>query len=234
MTVHEIEERVRGLGDETAARAARGFFKSGASGRIGDDVFVGVKVPTLRQLLREYQDISLKETGKLLQSPLHEARLLAVLFLVRDYGRGDETGRQRIYDLYLKSSRYVNNWDLVDASAAPIVGAHLQDRPRDPLCRLAASADLWERRIAIIATHHFIKQRDFADAFKVAELLLSDKEDLIHKATGWTLREVGKRDAAAEEAFLADHYRRMPRTMLRYAIERFTEERRRRYLKGEI
>jgi len=142
--------------------------------------------------------------------------------------------REEIYRLYLKSARFVNNWDLVDSSAEHIVGAHLWDRGREPLQRLAKSADLWERRIAMLATFHFIKRGEFGETLAVARALLSDREDLIHKAVGWMLREVGKRDPAAEEVFLKEHYKRLPRVMLRYAIERFPEGERRRYLKGEV
>jgi 3-methyladenine DNA glycosylase AlkD len=139
-----------------------------------------------------------------------------------------------VYELYLGSTAFVNNWDLVDASAGPIVGGYLNERSRKPLYRLVRSARLWERRIAVLATSHFIRQGDFADTFGVARLLLTDGEDLIHKAVGWMLREVGKRDRGAEEAFLAEHYRAMPRTMLRYAIERLPEPCRRQYLRGEV
>ena len=234
MTAREIELQLQNLGDAAVARAARGFFKSGPRGGIDDDLVVGVKVPALRKQVRDAEDLSAKETVKLLHSRIHEARLLALLILVHAYSRGDETARQRIYDLFLTSTRFVNNWDLVDASAAPIVGVHLFDRSRDPLYHLAASADQWERRIAMVSTPHFIKQGVFADTFRIAKVLLSDKEDLIHNATGWMLREVAKRDQAAAETFLGMHYRRMPRTMLRYAIERFSEERRRQYLRGDL
>jgi 3-methyladenine DNA glycosylase AlkD len=142
--------------------------------------------------------------------------------------------QREVYRRYLAGTRYINNWDLVDASAAQIVGAYLRDKPRSPLTRLAQSSSLWERRIAIIATHHFIRQDDFEDTFRIADILLADTHDLIHKAVGWMLREVGKRDGEAERAFLRPRYPRMPRTMLRYAIEKFPEAERRRYLAGTI
>jgi 3-methyladenine DNA glycosylase AlkD len=159
---------------------------------------------------------------------------LALLILVRTYARGDAHTKKRIYELYLKNTRYVNNWDLVDASAEHIVGAFVMGKSKKPLSVLARSKDLWERRIAIMATFHFIKGGKFAETLKIAKVLLADKEDLIHKAVGWMLREVGKRNLQSEERFLQEHYKRMPRTMLRYAIERFPESKRQRYLKGEI
>src|SRR5207248_1357595 len=169
----------------------------------------------------------------LLQSPVHEDRSLALLILADAATRGDAARRKQIYDLYLAHVRFVNNWDLVDVSAAAIVGGHLAGRSRRPLVRLAKSASLWERRIAVVATHHFIRRGEFADTLAVAELLLGDREDLIHKAVGWMLREVGQRDRAVLEGFLRRH-RRMPRTTLRYAIERFPEELRRAYLRGDV
>ncbi len=170
----------------------------------------------------------------LLRSEYHEARLLALLILVLVASKGDETKKRQAYDLYLSNTRFVNNWDLVDASAREIVGGHLVDKDRGSLDRLARSASLWERRIAVVATHFFIARHDFADTLRISELLLADPHDLIHKATGWMLREVGKRDRATLEEFLAAHHRAMPRTMLRYAIERFESDIRLSYLKGTI
>jgi 3-methyladenine DNA glycosylase AlkD len=222
------------MGNETAAQLARRFFKTGA-GEYGEgDTFLGIKVPAVRGVAREFATTPNAEIVKLLRSRFHEARLAALLIWVRAFGRGDDVARQAIYDLYLANTAHINNWDLVDASAEYIVGGHLAERDRRPIYQLAASASLWERRIAIVATYHFIRRRDFGDTLKVASMLLTDHEDLIHKATGWMLREVGKRDASAAEAFLAMHYRRMPRTMLRYAIERLPEPRRRQYLRGDI
>ncbi len=234
MTASSIEARLRQLADEPTARVLRGYFKTGP-GQYGEgDVFLGIKVPPLRRLARDYRGLSLAEAAKLLRSAYHEARLLALLLLVERFAAGDEAARERVYRLYLANTARVNNWDLVDASAGPIVGGYLADRDRGPLDHLARSASLWERRIAVVATHPFIRRGDFADTLRLAATLLSDPEDLIHKAVGWMLREVGKRDVAALEAFLAGHYRRMPRTMLRYAIERLPEPRRRQYLRGEV
>ena len=174
------------------------------------------------------------EITRLLQASIHEARLLALLILVRAYVQGDASLQEHIFDLYLQNTRYINSWDLVDASAEYIVGSHLRYRSRSPLSVLAVSNLLWERRISIISTFHYIKHGEFADTLRVAELLLADSEDLIHKAVGWMLREIGKRDHITEEKFLKVHYRIMPRTMLRYAIEKFPEKLRQQYLRGEI
>lgn len=234
MKASVIQDRLRRLGDEETARLLRGYFKTGP-GQYGEgDVFLGIKVPPLRKLAREYRGLALGEAEELLRSPYHEARLLALLLLVGAFAAGEEAVRGRVYWLYLANTARVNNWDLVDASAEHIVGGYLADRDRRPLHRLAKSASLWERRIAVVATFHFIRHGDFTDTLKIAALLLSDREDLIHKAVGWMLREVGKRDLAVAEAFLGGHYRRMPRTMLRYAIERLPEPRRRQYLRGEV
>jgi 3-methyladenine DNA glycosylase AlkD len=229
MTVQTILGHLHSLADDKAAQTARGFFKAGG---IQEDVFLGIRVPVLRQLARQYESLALAEAEQLLHSEVHEARALALLILAQSFECGTSAVRRAVYQLYLLNTAHVNNWDLVDVSAAPIVGGYLAERSRAPLYRLARSASLWERRIAVVATHHFIRRGDFADTLAVARLLLHDPQDLIHKAVGWMLREVGKRDQAAEEAFLAEHCRTMPRTMLRYAIERFPEELRRQYLCG--
>jgi 3-methyladenine DNA glycosylase AlkD len=160
--------------------------------------------------------------------------LLALLILVRAYLRGDDSIKEKVFDLYLKNTQFINNWDLVDSSAAQIVGAYLWDKDRDVLYRLARSSHWWERRIAIIATFHFIKRCEFSETLKIAEILLADREDLIHKAVGWMLREVGNQDLKIEEGFLRNHYERLPRVMLRYAIEKFPERKRQQYLRGKI
>jgi 3-methyladenine DNA glycosylase AlkD len=170
----------------------------------------------------------------MLASSWHEERLLALMLLVDGYGRGDVSRRERIHRAYLDHTRYINNWDLVDASAGYIVGQHLDAKEIELLERLARSDDIWERRIAIVSTSHFIKRKEFAPTLKIARLLLEDSHDLIHKAVGWMLREVGKRDRKALDAFLEKHYRKMPRTMLRYAIERHPERIRKQYLAGTI
>ncbi len=234
MNAFEIENRLRVLGDPNKAKILQRFFKTGP-GEYGEgDVFAGLAVPGIRKLARECRELNLPETIKLLQSPIHEARLLALFILIQAYTRADSALRQQIYDVYLQNSRFINSWDLVDSSAEHIVGRHLRHCCREPLQKLAASSMIWERRIAIIATFHYIKLGEFSETFKVADMLLKDLEDLIQKAVGWMLREIGKRDFEAEEAFLKTRYAQMPRTMLRYAIERFPEDLRQLYLKGKI
>ena len=232
MKAEDAEARLRALADEETAAGMRRFFKTGP-GQYGEgDRFLGVKAGPLKKLARECRGLSLDEARKLLGSEFHEARMLALLVLVGAFEKGDEAVRQAVYELYLANTARVNNWDLVDASAPAIVGGYLAERGRGPLTRLAGSPSLWERRVAIVATLFFIRRGDFADTLRLAGLLLGDREDLIHKAAGWMLREVGKRDQAVLEGFLATHCRRMPRTMLRYAIERLPEEKRRQYLRG--
>lgn len=233
MSVPEMQAKLRAFASEKNAKTALCFFKTGP-GQYGEgDQFIGVRAPDLRRLAREL-NATLDEALQLLQSPIHEDRALALLILVRAFTKGDATTKQKIYDAYLAHTQFINNWDLVDASAPHIVGAYLFDKSRKPLYALAKSLSLWERRIAIIATQYLIRQKDFADALQISELLLGDKHDLIHKAVGWMLREIGNRDLAAAEAFLQMHYSMMPRTMLRYAIERFPEAKRQAYLKGLI
>lgn len=230
--VPELRRKLRALGTVERAAVSRSFFKTGP-GQYGEgDRFLGVTVPDTRRLAREAGDLPLAEVLTLLRSPIHEERLLALLILVRRYEKGGPRERREIYSLYLAHTARINNWDLVDLSAPNIVGVHLVERSRRILYRLAKSPDLWERRIAILATLSFIRNRDFADALSIAEILLHDGHDLIHKAVGWMLREVGKGDQAVLEGFLKQHGRQMPRTMLRYAIERFPESLRQAYLKG--
>lgn len=234
MGVKEIQKRLRDLGDHKKAKVLQKFFKTGP-GEYGEgDVFLGISVPQLRKLAKEYQGITSKEVERLLKSSIHDERLLSLLILVLKYSKGDHAEKKRIYEFYLKNIRYVNNWDLVDGSAQYIVGAYLMDKGKKPLYLLAQSKSLWARRIAIMSTFHFIRHNIFTETLKISELLLSDQEDLIHKAVGWMLREVGKRHMPTEEAFLKEHYKDMPRTMLRYAIEKFPESKRQRYLKGKI
>ena len=234
MKAQAIRKRLKTLGSREIATTSQRFFKTGP-GEYGEgDIFIGVRVPVLRKLIKDYLDLPIEEIKLLLQSAIHEERLFALLLLVRISSKADEAEKKSIYELYLKSTAYINNWDLVDTSAEHIVGRYLKDKNRTPLYRLAKSTDLWERRIAIMATFHFIKHHDFADTLQIAKILLSDRHDLIHKAVGWMLREIGNRDLSAEENFLQKHYEKMPRTMLRYAIEKFPEAKRQRYLKGEI
>lgn len=229
-----IQTELKRLGDPEKALFAQRFFKT-RPGEYGEgDFFRGIRVPVLKRVAKEFKNLSSSETVKLLRSPYHEDRLVALLILAHQFVRADEAIRSAIYQSYLKNIRYINNWDLVDSSAPQIVGAFLWDKDRELLFNLARSDSLWERRIAILATFHFIKRGETRDTLEIASMLLSDSEDLIHKAVGWMLREVGKRDLEAEENFLRKHYRRMPRTMLRYAIERFPELKRGRYLDGQV
>ncbi|HLJ92155.1 MAG TPA: DNA alkylation repair protein [Gemmataceae bacterium] len=231
LTAQHAQNRVRSLGDPAVAASSVRFFKKM---HVENDTFIGLRSATLRQLAKDYRTLPLEEVEILLQSGIHEERSLALLILERIVHRAPDTTRKQVYDFYLANTRWINNWDLVDVSAPPLAGAYLADKSRQPLYRLARSPMLWERRIAIVATQHLIRLDDFADTLRISTMLLLDKEDLIHKAVGWMLREVGKRDQTTLEAFLKKHGRKMPRTMLRYAIERFEPEKRRAYLQGRV
>jgi 3-methyladenine DNA glycosylase AlkD len=234
VTLKDIQKRLKKLGDKRHAAVSQRFFKTGP-GEYGEgDVFIGIRVPVLRKLAAEYSDLSFEETLSLLQSSIHEERLLALLLLVRAFSKANEVTRKSIYITYLENTGFVNNWDLVDTSAPHIVGGYLMDKNKAALYRLAKSDDMWERRISIMSTFHFIKHHRFSETLKISKMLLFDRQDLIHKATGWMLREIGKRDFSTEESFLKKHYKNMPRTMLRYAIEKFPEQKRQRYLKGLV
>jgi 3-methyladenine DNA glycosylase AlkD len=233
--VKEIERRLRMLADSDRAAHAARYFQAFPGGYGEGDRFLGIRVPELRKLVREFDHATVDDAVTLLQSRYHETRLLGLLMLVRRFQRSDDAGEQRrIYQYYLGNTDRIDNWDLVDLSAHEIVGAYLEGRSRRPLYRLARSKRVWERRIAVIATFRFIRNHDFDDAMALAERLLDDEHDLMHKAVGWMLREIGNRDRAVEETFLRRHYQRMPRTMLRYAIERFPQRRRKQYLAGTI
>jgi 3-methyladenine DNA glycosylase AlkD len=232
--IKEIQQRLITLGDSADAQFLQGFFKTGP-GQYGEgDLFRGIRVPVLRRLVKQYRTMPLPENEQLLHSPYHEDRLLALLLLVNSYRTSDCARQTAIYELYLANTAFINNWDLVDSSAEHIVGAYLWDKSRAPLQQLATSASLWERRIAMLATFHYIKKHEFNEALRIVGLLVNDREDLMHKAVGWMLREIGKRNLPREEEFLAGHYRIMPRTMLRYAIEKFPEEQRQAYLRGTV
>ena len=229
-----LRSKLRSVADPEKAKVLLRFFKTGP-GEYGEgDVFLGIQVPVLRKFARENRDLDDTSLQVLLRSSVHEERMLSLLILIQKYVRGTDEERKKIYDFYLVNTSFINNWDLVDLSAEHVVGHFLMRGSRRPLYQLAKSKSLWERRIAILATFHFIKQHEFSDTLKIAAILLSDKEALIQKAVGWMLREVGKRDLETEEQFLRKNYQKMPRTMLRYAIERFPEEKRKRFLKGEM
>ena len=234
MNSQEIHGVLEALGDPAIAAHSQRFFKTGP-GEYGEgDRFLGIRIPVIRVQVRRHRDLSIRETRRLLVSPYHEVRMFSLLLLVMKFNKGDEQERKAIYEMYLGHTAFINNWDLVDCSAHPILGGYLDARDRKPLYVLADSESMWERRMALMACLHFIRQHDWADALKLSERLLNDEEDLIHKAVGWMLREIGKRNLPTEQSFLKNHYLKMPRTMLRYAIERFPEEERGRYLRGEV
>jgi 3-methyladenine DNA glycosylase AlkD len=237
-TVAQVTAQLETLTDAERAKGSAWFFKTGPGDYGEGEQFRGIRVPVLRKLVKEYRALPHADVVTLLQSPWHEDRLLALLIWVEQYRRGNPQQRQMIFDDYLAHITYINNWDLIDSSAGQIIGAQLAQQGEQPgselLTTLAHSASLWQRRIAILATSHFIHQGQFAETLRVADILLRDRHDLIHKAVGWMLREIGERDRAVEEAFLLTRYASMPRTMLRYAIEKFPEERRQAYLHGTI
>jgi len=216
------------------AKVLQRFFKTGP-GEYGEgDVFLGLVTAETRSVAQKYPNLPLRAVAKLLASKIHEERVVAVMILWRQFRKASPEEKKKIYDFYFENIVGINNWDLVDGSAPEIVGGwlYLTKSPRDILYKLARSKNLWERRIAIMATFYFIREKDFTDTLKISEILLPDKEDLIQKAVGWMLREVGNRDRESEEKFLKKFYKKMPRTALRYAIEKFPENERQSYLKG--
>jgi 3-methyladenine DNA glycosylase AlkD len=227
-----IQADLKRLSNPKDAEFLQRFFKTGEGQYGHGDRFRGIRVPASRDLVKKHPDATLDTALELLASEFHEDRLVALMFMVRLYKKGDAPQREAVYKAYLANTARINNWDMVDSSAEWIVGWHLMEKSRKPLYRLAASRDLWERRISILSTFYFIRHDQFDDTFAIAELLIADKEDLIHKAVGWMIREVANRDGDAARKFLRRHYSRMPRTMLRYAIEKFPEAERQSYLKG--
>jgi 3-methyladenine DNA glycosylase AlkD len=229
-TLAAVTRTLASLGDARDAKFLQRYFKTGPGEYGAGDVFRGIRVPALRLLVRPMAAMLLADIQRLLRSRFHEDRLLALLLLVQRFERGDETERHRVHALYLRNTRRINNWDLVDLSAPQIVGAWAAEQGADVLERFVKSPLLWERRIAIVATYFLIRQNRFDMTLKLSQQLLSDPEDLIHKATGWMLREVGKRDVAGLTDFLNKNAASMPRTALRYAIEKFPEVERRQWL----
>ncbi len=221
---------LQNLQDSEKAKQLSRFFKTG-KGEYGEgDIFLGIKVPEQRKLAKKYSGLPLDDIGHLLNSTIYEQRLTSLFILVLKYNKEDEKGKMEVVDFYISNLKHVNNWDLVDISAPHILGNYLLDNDRSILYRLASSDNLWERRIAILSTFSFIKNNQYEDALNISGILIFDEHDLIHKAVGWMLREIGKRDIKTEEEFLLKHYHEMPRTMLRYAIEKFDEEIRKFYL----
>jgi len=232
MTAKQIHIALARLSDPDIAAHSMRFFKTG-KGEYGEgDRFLGIRVPVLRRKAKEFINTPLPEILRVLHSSFHEERLLALFMLVNKFSKGPPYERKEIYQLYLKNTKYINNWDLVDISAGHIVGAYLADKDKQPIYCMAESINLWERRIAIMSTFPMIRANDFTTTLNVSQVLLKDEEDLIHKAVGWMLREIGKRHLSVEEEFLKKRYKDMPRTMLRYAIEKFPEKDRKRYLLG--
>ena len=233
LTLSHLQRDLKRLSNPAKAAFFPRFFKTGP-GEYGEgDKFRGVTVPAQRKLARAYRNLPLADAEKLLDSEFHEDRLTALFLLIQHYRKGDAAQKERIHRLYLRKWKRVNNWDLVDSSAEHLVGAHLYGKDSAFLIRWAKSRELWQRRIAMIACYHHIKKEDFRLPLKIAALLLRDEEDLIHKAVGWMLREIGNRDSAAERKFLDRHAAVMPRTMLRYAIGKFPEKERKKYLSAE-
>lgn len=237
ITSNTVLRELKKRGSRRHVEGALRFIKGGKGGYGEDYSFLGVRTPVLRELAKKHETLSLEETEKLLHSPYQEARELALLILIRHFQRGNEIERRAVAGIYLDNIAYINSWGLVDTSAYKILGPYLEDRSRRVLYRMARSRSLWKRRIAIVTTFHFIRfsgRKDFSTTLDIAEILIGDEHDLIHKAVGWMLREVGNQDRKAEEKFLRKYYRVMPRTMLRYAIEKFPPKLRKDYLKGEI
>lgn len=228
--LNQLQQDLRKEADPAKKKVLQKFFKTGP-GEYGEgDVFLGLTVPKIRKVVQQYKQLALSDIETLLNSEIHEERLCALLILVHKYQKGTPEEKEAVYDFYLKNAKKVNNWDLVDSSAEKIMGPHLLNKDKDILYKLVKSDNLWERRIAIMTTFHFIKNNKFEDTLKLSEMLITDPHDLIHKAVGWMLREVGKRDQELEETFLKKHYKAMPRTMLRYAIEKFDEKKRKFYM----
>jgi 3-methyladenine DNA glycosylase AlkD len=230
----ELRKKIKSLGNPEVSKTMKWFFKTG-KGEYGEgDVFAGLKVPTQRKLAHEFRDLAFADLKMLLSSPVHEERLISLFILVDRFAKSSEKEKQIIFRFYFKNRKGINNWDLVDLSAPKIIGKYLLEKDKSILFKFALSKNLWERRIAILSTQEFIRNEDYVTTLKIAEILLEDNHDLIHKAVGWMLREIGNRDLMAEEKFLKIHYNKMPRTMLRYAIEKFPETKRKKYLQGKI
>lgn len=231
MSLEKFKAEYKKLANPTQAKVLQGFFKTGP-GQYGEgDIFLGIKTPVQREAIKKYYDLSLPDLQELLNSKIHEHRLSAVFILVKQFEKGDESVRQKIYKFYLKNTHNINNWDLVDLSAPNIVGHYLLAKNREILYTLVKSKNLWERRIAVLATLTFLRQKDFKDILKIAEILLKDGHDLIHKAVGWMLREAGKRTGTVGlKKFLDKNHKSMPRTALRYALERLSPAEKKHYL----
>jgi len=230
LSLVQLKKEIKKLSNLKQAKILQRFFKTKKYEYGEGDIFLGVNVPMQRKTSDKFQKLPLKDLEKLLNSKIHEYRMTSLLILIKQYEKANEQEKKTIFDFYLNNIKNINNWDLVDISAPKIIGDYLLNKPRDILYKLARSKNLWEKRIAVLSTLTFIRNNEFDDTFKIAKILLSDESDLIHKAVGWMLREIGKRDQKIEEKFLKKHYLRMPRTMLRYSIEKFDEKKRKFYL----
>ncbi|WP_373070756.1 DNA alkylation repair protein [Sulfurimonas sp.] len=230
MSEDTIVKYLKSISNDEVAKVTKSFFKTNKGQYSHGDIFLGIKVPDIRKAIKKFPTASLIKIEMLLSSKYHEVRHFALLYMVGSFSKAVQKEKDNIYNIYLKNTKHINNWDLVDCSAHHIVGSYLEDKDKETLYKLALSNSLWERRIAIVSTFYFIKQNSFDHTLKIAEMLLNDQEDLIHKAVGWMLREVGKKDEALEKTFLDKHAKKMPRVMLRYAVERFAKEDRKFYL----
>ncbi len=230
MQYADVVRETRKYSNKEKAKTSAWFFKT-EKGQYGfGDVFVGITVPEMRTISKKFYEISLSEVQKLLDSKIHEERFIGLTILDLKFSKSDEANKKKIVSLYLKNTKNVNNWDLVDTSAYSILGEYLLDKNRDILYKFSRSKSLWERRISIVATYVFIKKGDFKDTLNISKNLLGDKEDLMHKAVGWMLREVGKKDEVVLKKFLKENINKLPRTTLRYAIERFESNERKMFL----
>jgi 3-methyladenine DNA glycosylase AlkD len=229
----QLKQELHKLGNSEKKKVMQNFFKTGPGEYAEGDIFLGATMPEMRKLAKKYLSLPISDVETLLHSEIHEERMVALIIWTYQYERADKITRKVIYNTYLKNRKWINNWDLVDVTTPKIIGDYLLDNDRSILYQLARTNNLWEKRIAILATFTFIKNNQFTDTLNIAEILLNDSHDLIHKAVGWMLREVGKRDQEIEETFLKKHYKTMPRTMLRYAIERFDEKKRKFYMKKD-
>jgi len=231
----KAREEIRALANKEIAQHSLRFFKTDKGEYGHGDIFLGIRAPKIRLIAKKHIDISITDMKTLIQSKYHEERFLGLIILVNKYAKTkDKKNRNQLYKIYVSSFKYINNWNLVDVTCPHVTGKHLIDKDRTILYKWAKSEDLWTKRIAMISTFYFIRKNDLDDTFKIADMLLQDEHDLIHKAVGWMLREAGKRDIKKEETFLKKHYKTMPRTMLRYSIEKFPETKRQKYLKGTI
>lgn len=232
--LEKLEKRIQKKSKSKKSKVMQRFFKTG-SGQYGEgDIFLGLAVPEQRAIACDFLGLNFDHIKKLLKSDIHEKRLIGLLILVERFKKSDKKGRKIIYNFYLENLNRVNNWDLVDLSAYKIVGKFLLNKDKEILYDLAKSDNLWKRRISVISTFEFIKNNKFDETLYISKILLNDKNDLIHKAVGWMLREVGKKNEVILENFLKKHYKKMPRTMLRYSIEKFKETKRKKYLRGEV